>query len=445
MQGIDSSAATAVRFRVSPQPQAWYNLDDSGGGGGGGGGGDGFRISGIDSADSVYSFGGGTPRSADDDYYILQQPPKRPRGSGSDTTIVSAKTSSGNNDDDNDAWLTLKPMRMQPYKGFPSPLSPLLLPPSPPTPPQMMPTGSPLGAVGALGTRPIMYTFGANNRPLKNAITSSPYVSRIDIDVNGNGSSGGGQQLSFFRKYRRGESRDQTWRNEVSIASILFWAPAPHVVKVYRVNAKGAPGYDASIGEFIDFEMLDGAEKADVRNPEVVSSVHTALENLHARDIVFIDMHSNNILRSFDGTAGGGGGVWTLFDFDLSGVMTHDHRRWQMKPPEWGWWGLVRNLCETQDSDEFDRVYAKLWKWRADIRWDDPRMLALCKSPLLTRYDKIMFFIIFGVRYDSLGTDVDAAASPSLVVAPPSDGDYETASSGLSGPFDDADFYTVSL
>lgn len=116
---------------------------------------------------------------------------------------------------------------------------------------------------------------------------------------------------------------------ELQIAKILHANPLPNVVKVYSVGE-----------QHYDMELLD-----DTYQPFIMykDDLVQGLDQLHAHNIVYLDIKSDNIGFSHEDK------VYKLFDFDCSGVVqANDPRKWLYRP------SLHSNIYQSLMKNEDD-------------------------------------------------------------------------------------------
>ena len=101
--------------------------------------------------------------------------------------------------------------------------------------------------------------------------------------------------------------------HELEIAKIIKDKQPPNVATIYTI-------YE----DRYDIEYLDIQHNED-RNRRT-SDIASALEQLHAIGIVFVDYTNDNVGYSTIDK------VWKLFDFDCSGVID-EHGEWKLEPP----------------------------------------------------------------------------------------------------------------
>jgi mannose-6-phosphate isomerase-like protein (cupin superfamily) len=198
-------------------------------------------------------------------------------------------------------------------------------------------TGTMLSATQAISEMPKQVAFLLD----ENGITA----------INPQGLYGG---KSFFRKTCAGVDE----RNEADICRILMAHPQKNVVDVYGVT-----------DDYIDLQNLDPIRDAS----EMIAAKHdvaNGLIQLHALDIAYIDLKHDNV--GYDTVAR----CYKIFDFNASGRMTPNHQTWIQKPPEYWQWRHVEKICAKPTSGDV--------------------LGRLCLSPMLTRYDAVSFYEIYG-------------------------------------------------
>ena len=102
--------------------------------------------------------------------------------------------------------------------------------------------------------------------------------------------------------------------HELEIAKIIKDKQPPNVATIYTI-------YE----DRYDIEYLDTTN--ELHRKRRTDDIVSALEQLHAIGIVFVDYTNDNVGYSTIDK------VWKLFDFDCSGVID-EHGEWKLEPPE---------------------------------------------------------------------------------------------------------------
>lgn len=122
----------------------------------------------------------------------------------------------------------------------------------------------------------------------------------------------GPEERPFFRKYVDTELGD----TELFIAD--------RIMKSSKPLTRVATIFDVHYGRrFYDAELLDCC--VSLSRGDILTDVSIALNQLHALNIVYIDLKSDNVGYSHKDRC------WKLFDFDVSGV--EEKGEWVKPPP----------------------------------------------------------------------------------------------------------------
>jgi hypothetical protein len=118
---------------------------------------------------------------------------------------------------------------------------------------------------------------------------------------------------AFFRKAL--DQEDPAAHVERLVCMVLMDNPCKNVVSVYNVGE-----------DYIDVELLDTTHEDTTTRAK---DVKEALEQLHERGVVYVDLKWDNM--GFSHTDG----VWKLFDFDGCGMYSKKDRnhKWLLPPP----------------------------------------------------------------------------------------------------------------
>ena len=113
--------------------------------------------------------------------------------------------------------------------------------------------------------------------------------------------------MPFFRKMSRN-------RTELKIAKMIMDNPHPNIVTIYRIGP-----------EYIDMELVDPYYDGD--RVELEDSMNKAKEHLQSLGIMYIDWKPDNT-----GITGDEDLIRKLFDFDVSGVIDINTKKWIDEP-----------------------------------------------------------------------------------------------------------------
>lgn len=125
--------------------------------------------------------------------------------------------------------------------------------------------------------------------------------------------------IPFFRKVfwypdKPGKiDMSQAAYNEQSIIKILMEHPHPNIVSFYDVNET-----------YVDMEVLD---TEDINLKKAKREMKKAKDFLQSLGIIYMDWKPDNIGKDIHGN-------YKLFDFDGSGLIDVNTRKWTIKPVE---------------------------------------------------------------------------------------------------------------
>lgn len=126
--------------------------------------------------------------------------------------------------------------------------------------------------------------------------------------------------VPFFRKVfwypepSKGKiDMSQTAYNEQAIIKILMNHPHPNIVSFFDVNET-----------YVDMELLD---TEDINLEKAKREMKKVKDFLQSLGIIYMDWKPDNIGKDIHGN-------YKLFDFDGSGVIDVDTRKWTIKPVE---------------------------------------------------------------------------------------------------------------
>lgn len=118
-----------------------------------------------------------------------------------------------------------------------------------------------------------------------------------------------------FRKVL--DPNDESHMTELMIAKIIQENPQPNLVNIYDVVFNDKVCY-------YDMEVLDHVHCSTMQYKD---DILKALHQLHALHVVYIDIKSDNIMYSPKDQ------TFKLFDFDCSGIVSHDNPKvWKRQP-----------------------------------------------------------------------------------------------------------------
>ena len=169
--------------------------------------------------------------------------------------------------------------------------------------------------------------------------------------------------------------------SEIKFAEILFKHPQKNIVDVLKISTKTKIPY-------IDYQKIDVDKKINHKSPKLRRDIKNALHNLHKLNIIYIDLHDDNI--GYDSVSK----EWRIIDFDASGLCTKSKLKWKIKPTNSYLYDHVVESCLKNGV-----VYKP---WGSD---DHPVKLSkkkirvikkICKKKYLTKFDEIMYYIEFG-------------------------------------------------
>lgn len=140
------------------------------------------------------------------------------------------------------------------------------------------------------------------------------------------------QGVNFFRKYGGSISEHAIYR-------ILKNNPHPNIVNLYRITES-----------YIDIELLTPIiSEKDYDKNMVISQALLAKNHLQRLGIMYIDWKPDNIGIATDGT-------YKLFDFDLSGIIASNSKKWERHPAPYSWsyrQAIANGLKDPKEIDDF--------------------------------------------------------------------------------------------
>jgi len=136
--------------------------------------------------------------------------------------------------------------------------------------------------------------------------------------------------MNFFRKYGASIS-------EHAIYEILKNKPHPNIVKVYRIT-----------DSYVDIELVSPIiSEKDYDKNTLMSEALLTKNYLQSLGIMYIDWKPDNIGIGTDGK-------YKLFDFNLSGIITSNCKKWALHPAIYSWSYRQANANELKDPKEID-------------------------------------------------------------------------------------------
>ena len=140
------------------------------------------------------------------------------------------------------------------------------------------------------------------------------------------------QGMNFFRKYGANIS-------EHAICKILKNNQHPNIVKVYRIT-----------DSYIDIELLTPIiSEKDYDKDTLISQALLAKNHLQSLGIMYIDWKPDNIGIGTDGK-------YKLFDFNFSGIITSNSKKWERHPAPYSWsyrQAIANGLKDPKEIDDF--------------------------------------------------------------------------------------------
>jgi serine/threonine protein kinase len=147
-------------------------------------------------------------------------------------------------------------------------------------------------------------------------------ITNINGKING---------TNFFRKY--GGSTI-----EHMIYGILIKNPHPNIVKVYQIN-----------DSYVDIEELKPfLSRKNYDRKAIVEAASAAKSHLQSLGIMYIDWKPDNMGIGVDGN-------YKLFDFDASGMVSRNSKKWSREPmPYWSYeQALAKGLSDPKEIDDY--------------------------------------------------------------------------------------------
>jgi serine/threonine protein kinase len=142
----------------------------------------------------------------------------------------------------------------------------------------------------------------------------------------------------FFRKMTN-------HKGEIELCKLIMKYPHKNIINIYNTFTK-----------YIDMELLNtDINNTDIGNiTQIMTEVKTHLQNV---GIMYIDWKLDNIGISEDGQ-------FKLFDFDVSGLIDIETKKWIIKPPHyWSYNKAIENNMETPvdiDNYAFDTAFLSI-------------------------------------------------------------------------------------